>query len=578
MATSELHRLVAQGDADGVARLLFARRADVDAYDASGRTALMRAAQDPGVDIRILELLIQHGARLELKARGDLDAGRTAVGFAIAGGDPRKVAALVAAGAQIHFQDDHGHDALLNAVHHRDITRDPRLMSLLELLITYGVKFNTETSHHETGLRTLSRLGRFDGIKLLVDAGADAAPLRWNAMHRAVAIGELEELRRLLEEGHSTEDLDWWQRTPWLIAVLAGDREKAQLLQDYGANVHARGRCGATPLLLAVLGNDARMLEWLIESGQDVNQTDEFGATALIEASEYDDVELARILLNAGANVDHRDHIPHTALANARSRPMAQLLLEAGADIRELRQDGRRALLGLPSDNDVSPLESLAVPDFTRARERRFGARNPESMNEPFWHAMIRAGVSAYAAIDFFDERSTTERQPVWCAERYGQSITFLNDGRIVQIGGEHEDSYDPDFCIYNDVFVHHADGRIDIYGYAADTFPPTDFHTATLIGRHIFVIGSLGYAGTRVYGYTPVYRLDIDTFAMDRIDCSGTAPGWIHGHAARTLSPTEIEITSGQIITSVDGKEEANINDKVFVIDVERRVWRERM
>jgi len=576
MGTPELHRLVAQGDADGIARLLSTHRADVDAYDASGRTALMCAAQDPDTDTRILELLIQHGATLQLQARGDFDAGRTAIGFAVAGGDPRKVATLVAAGASIHFQDKHGHDALLNAVHHRDITRDPRLMSLLELLITYGVRFNTETSHRETGLRTLSRLGRFDAIKLLLAAGADAAPLQWNAMHRAVAVGELDELKRLLDDGHSTEDLDWWQRTPWLIAVLAGDREKAQLLQEYGANVHARGRCGVTPLQLAIMGNNARMLEWLIASGQEVDQTDDFGGTALIEASEYDDVELARILLNAGSNVDHRDHIPHTALAKARSRPMTQLLLAAGADIRELHREGQRALLGLPADTDRSLVESVAVSDFARGRDRRFGTRNPELMNEPFWQAMIRAGVGAYAALDIFGEQSPNQRRPVWCAERYGQSITFLNDGRIVQIGGEHEDSYDPDFCIYNDVFVHHADGRIDIYGYPEATFAPTDFHTATLIGRHIFVIGSLGYAGTRVYGHTPVYRLDIATFSMERIDCSGGAPGWIHRHLARALSPTEIEITSGKIITSVGGTEEANVNDRTFVLDIERRVWRE--
>ena len=43
---------------------------------------------------------------------------------------------------------------------------------------------------------------------------------------------------------------------------------------------------------------------------------------------------------------------------------------------------------------------------------------------------------------------------PVWCFSRFGTSLTELPDGRFVQIGGEHEDFYDPDFCIYNDVTV----------------------------------------------------------------------------------------------------------------------------
>ena len=35
-----------------------------------------------------------------------------------------------------------------------------------------------------------------------------------------------------------------------------------------------------------------------------------------------------------------------------------------------------------------------------------------------------------------------------------GRSTVWLPDGRVVLIAGEHEDSYDPDFCIYNDVVV----------------------------------------------------------------------------------------------------------------------------
>jgi hypothetical protein len=42
--------------------------------------------------------------------------------------------------------------------------------------------------------------------------------------------------------------------------------------------------------------------------------------------------------------------------------------------------------------------------------------------------------------------------------------------------GGEHEDFYDPDFCIYNDVFVHERDGSVAIYGYPESVFPPTDY------------------------------------------------------------------------------------------------------
>src|SRR5205823_10613086 len=108
-----------------------------------------------------------------------------------------------------------------------------------------------------------------------------------------------------------------------------------------------------------------------------------------------------------------------------------------------------------------------------------------------------------------------------------------LPDGRIVQVAGEHEDSYDLDFSIYNDVFVHETDGMIHIFGYPESVFPATDFHTATLVGEHIFLIGSLGYQGTRQFGKTPVYRLDIETFHIEEVQASGEAPGWVYKQRA---------------------------------------------
>jgi ankyrin repeat protein len=575
MKTPELHQLVIRGHADDLARRLFSRRDDIDAFDSAGKTVLMYAAEDPRPGIHILRLLLQHGATLDLKARGEFSARNTAVGFAVSGGDPQKVAMLVEAGASIYYCDAHGHDALLNAVHHRDIARDPRLLDLLKLLISYGVALNTVTKYQESALRVLSRVGRFDAVALLLQAGADFEQLNWTPLHRATALGTPKDLQQLLAAGHPCEERDWWQRTAWLIAILTGEIAKTQLLQDGGADTNVRGRCGATPLSFAVMGSHPRMLQWLIDNGQDVQQSDDYNATALFTASECDQIECAAVLLANGAHVDHYDHIPQTPLASTRTAGMTRLLLNAGADIRQLSRESRRGLLGYTSQPDFSALDSVSVEEFATGRNRRFGKSNPEVMDEPFWHAMIRSGVNGYMATQTFGGPSSFGNEPVWCADRFGQSITFLDDGRIVQIAGEHEDSYDPDFCIYNDVFVHEPDGRISIYGYPETVFPPTDFHTATLIAPHIYVIGSLGYYGTRAYGRTPVYRIHTETFAIEKWECAGAEPGWIHGHVAKVRAPNEIEITSGKIARSSDGAEEHTENDKTYVLDVEHKRWR---
>jgi hypothetical protein len=131
---------------------------------------------------------------------------------------------------------------------------------------------------------------------------------------------------------------------------------------------------------------------------------------------------------------------------------------------------------------------------------------------------------------------------PGWCFDRFGQSSTTLPDGRTILIAGEHEDYYDPDFNIYNDVVIQHPDGKIDIYGYPVDAFPCTDFHTATSIGNRIIIIGNLGYPDQRKPGTTQVLILNLATLSISSVQTCGSSPGWIHRHNA-TLEESEDSI-----------------------------------
>ena len=86
-------------------------------------------------------------------------------------------------------------------------------------------------------------------------------------------------------------------------------------------------------------------------------------------------------------------------------------------------------------------------------------------MEIPFWQAMVCEGCAAYTAKNIFNDTENWQ-DPAWCYQRFGRTITQLPDGRIVEIAGEHEDYYDPDFCIYNDVVVYQGDGNFHIFGY----------------------------------------------------------------------------------------------------------------
>ncbi len=492
----------------------------------------------------------------------------------LSGGDPQAAAALIAAGADVRYRREGGYDALIDAVHGRDIARDPRLMELLELLIAAGADLSGESDYGESGLSVLARIGRFDAVRRLLGAGADERLLGWTALIRAVVLGTAGEVEALIRGGAALEEQDRWSRTAWLVALLAGDIGKAELLALHGADTGACGNYSQPPLFYAIDGHHPEVVRWLLARGQDVERTDDGGNTPLMEAASCDDAACLLLLLDAGADV-HRGADSGDALSRAESPEIVQHLLRAGADPASLSAGGRRALLGLGPEADRAQevVPGLAPEEFRRASMRRFGRTNPEQMAEPLWEGMIRAGISAWAA-----SRSGADapgRPPVWCAARFGQSITALPDGGFVQIGGEHEDWYDLDFCIYNDLFLHTPDGAITIFGYPEADFPPTDFHTATLIGDHLWVIGSLGYQGTRRYGETPVYRFDLRTFAVERLQPVGEAPGWIYKHRADRAGQSEIRLRGGTVVTAGGEGEVHTASTGAFVLDTAALRWR---
>jgi hypothetical protein len=121
---------------------------------------------------------------------------------------------------------------------------------------------------------------------------------------------------------------------------------------------------------------------------------------------------------------------------------------------------------------------------------------------------------------------------------------------------------------------VHAPDGSIAIYGYPQDVFPPTDFHSATLLGDVIWLIGSLGYHGTRRAGFTPVYTLDTRTLRIDAVATHGDAPGWVYRHRAILHNDSEIRIRGGYVHDGDESQRDAPLAAD-HALDLRTGRWR---
>lgn len=287
-----------------------------------------------------------------------------------------------------------------------------------------------------------------------------------------------------------------------------------------------------------------------LAAGAEVNGYYE-GRTLLSYAVGWKRADIINLLLRHGARLnDYANNPEHEFLyysvaGEAYEPEIVRLLARHGANFA----DFDREVMPIATGSDQIP--ELHIPSYEVARLclAQRGERNPTPITNPFYLAQIRSFESAYGGMKTWmvEGRNPYKLRPVFSFDRFGRTVTRLPDGRLVLIAGEHEDGYDPDFYIYNDVCVLDDRGNVSYFTYPEQDFPPTDFHTATLMDDHILIIGCLGYQKQRVEGETQVLRLDLSSWRVSRVETSGDKPGWIHRHTAR-MTDGEIVVSGGKI------------------------------
>ncbi|WP_235526303.1 ankyrin repeat domain-containing protein [Nostoc piscinale] len=393
----KIHIDVQQGNIAGVARKI-ANGVDIECLDEySQQTPLMCAVSSPNAGVDMIRFLLEHGANVNAV---EPESQNTVLGLAVQSGNFDKIQLILDAGADINYQSPDGYDVLIHAMYGRDILQDENLISTLNLLISRGAAVNGMSSYGESAIKVAAHVGRFDAVKLLLNAGANPEQLEWTELMHAIVFGSLEQVKFLLEQGADQNVRDCWHRTPWLLSLQVGELPKAKLLRAAGANHNDVGNCGKTPLMYAIENNRDEVLEWLIAEGFDIEATDEFRNTALIIAAERGATECVRILLEAGANPSRINDCNDKAIKIATKKEIVRMLVASGEDVSDINDDMRRSLTGI--DNNKFSLSQVTPEQYFAGKHPRFGKTNPELMEIPFWEAMICEGCSAYTAKNFF--------------------------------------------------------------------------------------------------------------------------------------------------------------------------------
>ncbi len=147
------------------------------------------------------------------------------------------------------------------------------------------------------------------GLSLLMTGAVGAQSLpQVESLHEAAYNGNLEAVRRLLEDGTAVDVPDPEGRTPLMWASFNGHTAVDALLLENGAAINTCEANGRTALMYASSGPFAETVELLLEKGADANvQGTAEGFTALMTAAAEGQVEVVLVLLAYGADPDLED-------------------------------------------------------------------------------------------------------------------------------------------------------------------------------------------------------------------------------------------------------------------------------
>lgn len=594
-------------------------RLEINVPDLEGLTPILRAARTPGVSPEVVQLLLTSGASVDTIYQNEYGEDWPLMSLAVSNANLEVIQLLEAHGAKLAYNTK-------NASTWSDLaSRTSDDLAIAEYLIKSNIPFDESPDNCSSPI-FLAYLRNFNVVRVLLLAGADDSSLKWTALHCAACIGSIEDVMAALQQTRGLDAVDAYRRTATDVAAIRGDLNILELLFRHSP---APEVALASALNHAAAENQIESVKWLLDHGAKVNysvpalETDnfEFGKLSkdiIIEVSsllgksvgiDNDLIEAEREISSILSQSLESHCTPLSeAVANG-STDSVILLLERQNEFNisqnweSLIQDCEdsktfRVLLseseaqsisgiGLTKVRNVlgsSPLGGhmpVTFTDFQQGRHVPICTQNPEDITQPYRVMMVQLGRQAHWAGTHFNEErkpSLSRRHPIWCADRFGQSVSLMPDGRLIFIGGEHEDYYDENFCIYNDVIVAYPDGDIKILGYPTSVFPPTDFHTATTIGDRIYILGGLGYADQRK-DQMPAYVLDTVTYEMKKLKTSGTDPGWIFEQTTTITGPNLLQISGGKKIVRTGfckRKQEVSKNESVFILDLSHGEWLE--
>ncbi len=188
-------------------------------------------------------------------------------------------------------------------------------------------------------------------------------------LHRAVEIGDLDQLERNLDWDADVNEPGPTGLTPLHVAAQKGSLVMSRILVQHGADLAALDPQGHTPTVKALVARNTLLAGFLVKQGAKLDVNAVLHETARLGSADRDVIDF---LVKQGANIDHQDEQGDTPLHTAirhDQRVVVKYLLNKGARLDRVNREGQTPLglaITLHRDDIARLLRQFEAPEQQR--------------------------------------------------------------------------------------------------------------------------------------------------------------------------------------------------------------------
>jgi cytohesin len=226
----------------------------INATDRFGHSPMHYAAYKGNP--RIVDYLLNNGGNPNIRGRHD----STPLHSAAWGRNKQVLELLLEDGADVDARTDEGETPGMTAALRGE-------KDMLEILFSLSADPHA-TDIHGTNLVDLAAAG---GHKAIVDLLQEIGVSNKNPLHVAAGLGDINKIKRLLENGHSINKRDAFGATPLLVAMVSGKEDVVDFLLSKNANPLLSAKDGYTIMHGAAFSGKKSLVRKALSFDLDVN-------------------------------------------------------------------------------------------------------------------------------------------------------------------------------------------------------------------------------------------------------------------------------------------------------------------